>query len=274
MKVVRVQSLSGTPTPACKAEVEDAVRAIKWPRNANDFALPPLPRDRKTGELVLHVNGVVPMKEQFRAAIKARGWQVEVRMPPPANFQNPSQWPKGALDAFHPATRVGLEWETGNVASPLRSANKLRQFLIAGVISEAFLLLPDSDMRQYLTDRVSNYREASQWLPDFVRGLPSGSKFSLVTVSYDDIREGVERMPKMKSGQSRHTIPVFQVRVVFSGQRPLLLLVAAEDAADASEEGVAAGKVHYATSDTPTVSVRQHTDMTAKEPRTYDIRPE
>lgn len=61
--------------------------------------------------------------------------------------------------------RVGIEFETGNVASVHRSLNKLSMGLQSRELDMIFLILPVFNLAQYLTDRVANYEEIEAYFP-------------------------------------------------------------------------------------------------------------
>lgn len=63
--------------------------------------------------------------------------------------------------------RVGIEFETGNVASVHRSINKLSMGLRSNELDMMFLILPVFNLAQYLTDRVANYEEIEAYFPLF-----------------------------------------------------------------------------------------------------------
>jgi len=63
--------------------------------------------------------------------------------------------------------RVGIEFETGNVASVHRSLNKLSMGLQSQELDLIFLILPVFNLAQYLTDRVANYEEIEAYFPLF-----------------------------------------------------------------------------------------------------------
>lgn len=63
--------------------------------------------------------------------------------------------------------RVGIEFETGNVASVHRSINKLSLGLQSRELDMIFLILPVFNLAQYFTDRVANYEEIEAYFPLF-----------------------------------------------------------------------------------------------------------
>lgn len=79
----------------------------------------------------------------------------------------------GGIDAFKEFVfndykfRVGIEFETGNVASVHRSINKLSMGLQSRELDMIFLILPVFNLAQYLTDRVANYEEIEAYFPLF-----------------------------------------------------------------------------------------------------------
>lgn len=63
--------------------------------------------------------------------------------------------------------RVGIEFETGNVASVHRSLNKLSLGEKNKELDLIVLVLPVFDLSYYLTDRVANYEEIERYFPLF-----------------------------------------------------------------------------------------------------------
>lgn len=61
--------------------------------------------------------------------------------------------------------RVGIEFETDNVASVHRSINELAMGLQSRELDMIFLILPVFNLAQYLTDRVANYEEIEVYFP-------------------------------------------------------------------------------------------------------------
>lgn len=78
----------------------------------------------------------------------------------------------GPIDAFKSfdgdePLKVGFEFETGNIASAHRSANKLKIGFMNGEVDLAVLALPSEGMTQYLTGRTASYEELEPYFPLF-----------------------------------------------------------------------------------------------------------
>ncbi len=131
-------------------------------------------------------NGVVPLRQQFRANLEASsGWRAEeplsfkeyfekirgknkheliARYPIPSASAAPSDLHEGVGDFdfwFKSDTgfRTVVEWETGNISSSHRSLNKMCLALMGGLVDAAVLIVPSFYLYPHLTDRIGNIRE-------------------------------------------------------------------------------------------------------------------
>lgn len=202
MRIADSIHLAGVPDADTDRAVRAAIGETQWPLKSGGFALRPL-REK-------HENGVGPIKKAFYAAITGLGWEAEHRVEGIADF------PPGPIDFFH-GSRVALEWETGNVASVQRSGNKLFQALVRQVARGAVLIVPATELKPYLTDRVANLRELESYLRNWTQ-VPAGTFFWVVVVSYDDIVEGTPVIPKGTDGRSAQRLAYFELEVAVGSE--------------------------------------------------------
>jgi hypothetical protein len=141
-------------------------------------------------------NGVVPIKQQFLANLRQRGWQTEK---PVSLKREPEVLDKAEakvllkeypskrelnlgdenwmvvfrqqIGDFDFYTELGqemravIEWETGNISSSHRSMNKLCLVMLAGLIEIGIVILPSRQLYPHLTDRIGNWEELSPYMP-------------------------------------------------------------------------------------------------------------
>lgn len=139
-------------------------------------------------------NGVVPIKEQFLAQLRAIGWQAERPVTLERNIGIAARTEARVLLKEYPSNRefslgdenwmeifqqqIGdfdfytegegmrcvIEWETGNISSSHRSMNKLCLVMLAGLIEIGFVILPSRQLYPHLTDRIGNWEELSSYM--------------------------------------------------------------------------------------------------------------
>jgi hypothetical protein len=127
-------------------------------------------------------NGVGYLKNRFIAhMLTDEKWECEGgfdlgrdRLPPELRlypslepYREPITSEFGGFDFVTTApegTRVGIEWETGNISSSHRSMNKLAFALAKGKLHVGVLIVPSRALYQHLTDRVGNIGELSGYL--------------------------------------------------------------------------------------------------------------
>jgi hypothetical protein len=162
-------------------EVERAIRAVVWPPGASDFTIHPQSGKRR-GE----GNGVKPVHKAFLTALALDGWNIA---------RNPFY-----LDAIRQFSGgyVGLEWETGNIASTHRALNRLRLAQHAECIG-GVLILPTRKMYRYLTDRIGNFEEIQPYLELY--NVPD-SVISVYAIEHDREDFNVPRIEKGTNGRA------------------------------------------------------------------------
>ncbi len=131
-------------------------------------------------------NGVVPLRQQFRANLEASsGWRAEEPLSFKEYFEKVRSKNKHQLIARYPIAsaiaepgdlhegvgdfdfwlksdtgfRTVVEWETGNISSSHRSLNKMCLALMGGLVDAAVLIVPSFYLYPHLTDRIGNIRE-------------------------------------------------------------------------------------------------------------------
>lgn len=130
-------------------------------------------------------NGVVPLRQLFRANLEGSGWRAEeplslkeyfARIRKNDNLAQIFTFPEtpiaAVLDPLHEGVgdfdfwlrsdtgfRTVVEWETGNISSSHRSLNKMCLALTGGLVDAAVLVVPSAMLYVHLTDRIGNVRE-------------------------------------------------------------------------------------------------------------------
>src|SRR5450755_1956849 len=99
-----------------KKEVEKAIKRVVWPIGNSVFCINPVRKG----------NGVVPIKKEFIAYLKAHGWITE------KSFELVDGIGAGPIDALlkTPLGSIAVEWETGNISSSHRAINKMATAII------------------------------------------------------------------------------------------------------------------------------------------------
>lgn len=96
---------------------------------------------------------------------------------------------------------VGVEFETGNIASAHRSINKLRVGITIKELDLAMLILPIKSLSFYLTDRVANYEELEPYFI-IINDLP----FIVIGFDADEYSPVVPLLPKGRDGMSKRSV--------------------------------------------------------------------
>ena len=128
-----------------ESDIGDAIEAIHWPIDADEFILNPVPKG----------NGVKPIKDGFVTLLTSRGWEHEIR---PRLFD-------AQLTFGGDAKPFGAEWETGNVSSSHRAINRLLLASYQGAFVGGVLIVPSRKTYRYLTDRIGNASELEPYYP-------------------------------------------------------------------------------------------------------------
>jgi Restriction endonuclease BamHI len=184
--VVTIQSCGAYAESAhwkrTKRQIHDAVRKCEWPIGSGSFTIHPQ-SGKKRGE----GNGVKPIKNEFVALLKKKGWAIE----------GPA---KNALDQ-----KLGdfvAEWETGNISSSHRSMNKLTMLVSCGEISAGVLVVPSRKLYVYLTDRIGNIKELEPYF-GLWKSVPCKSGvLEIVVIEQDAESLKVPRIPKGTDGRA------------------------------------------------------------------------
>ncbi len=183
MKIIDKVILHGSPTPFAKqlAEVDLAIKKSK-------IIIPPLRRG----------NGVKPIKIEVIRYLESQGWLSEHCMDLEGMRAKP-------LDAYKKTgkTRIGFEWETGNISSSFRALMKLYKAIIENQIDLGIHVLPSRAFYEYLTDRVGNIREMEPYLDIYKRiQIPEKSCIMIIVVEHDKLDPKAPPIPKGLDGMS------------------------------------------------------------------------
>ncbi len=160
-----------------------------WPAGSGTFTINP---ERKG-------NGVVPIKKEFIADLRARGWFIE------GPAKNQAGQSLGDFDAVisGPEGPIVAEWETGNISSSHRSMNKMLMLLSQGVIAAGVLVIPSRRLYMYLTDRIGNYDELKPYV-SLWKSLPcTNGVLEIVVIEQDGESRDVAQIPKGTDGRAK-----------------------------------------------------------------------
>lgn len=170
-------------------QVSSAVQGIDWPHGSGSFTINP---ERKG-------NGVVPIKAPAINYLQSAGWVAE-QLPPGSNES-------GGFDLLtcSAGKYIGLEWETGNVASSYRSIDKSIDLLRQDLLSGAFIIVPSKSLAKYLTDRIGNWEELEKRLGYWQaagQALISNGAFQLLVIEHDQCQSSAPLIPKGRDGNA------------------------------------------------------------------------
>lgn len=169
-------------------QVISAIKLIDWPHGSANFTIHP---SRKG-------NGVVPIKAPLIGYLENLGWIAEAPVASPPGVLHP-----GDFDLLRKCSigDIIVEWETGNISSSHRSINKILATLGKCIVG-AYLILPDKELAQYLTDRIGNYQELIPYFDSFREHCPD-FPFDIISVTYDNISNASPLIPKGTDGRAR-----------------------------------------------------------------------
>jgi hypothetical protein len=174
------------------SNIKESIEAVRWPPGASTFTI-----HKQSGKKRGEGSGVKPIKDAFMAKLQTYGWDLETKVDI-ATVKTP-----GPLDATYKVGRrlFAVEWETGNISSSHRAANKMALGILKGLLIGGILILPTRDLYQYLTDRVGNLPELEPYFPlwralDVEEGL-----LGVIGVEHDSASTDVPRIPKGTNGR-------------------------------------------------------------------------
>ncbi len=174
---------------AC-SNIEQAIALIDWPHGSGIFKLNP--------GTTKNANGVMPIKTPGIIKLKELGWQTE-RLP-----NELAGVKMGNLDAILESKEgvIGFEWETGNISSSHRAANKIIHAMLNGGLVGGILVVPAESMRRYLTDRIGNITELRPYFPVWSAIQLNAGVFRVIVVEHDELDSKVPLIPKGKDGMA------------------------------------------------------------------------
>jgi hypothetical protein len=196
MKIVHVETIISCGKYArsrywasTKLSIHEAIKKCDWPPGSGKFTINP---ERKG-------NGVVPIKKEFVAELKNRGWIIE------GPAKNEEGRAVGDFDAViaTPEGPVVAEWETGNISSSHRTMTKLLMLTQQGIIAGGVLVIPSKPLYRYLTDRVGNFDELRSYL-GFWKTIPcKNGVVEIVEIEHDAESKDVAKIPKGTDGRAK-----------------------------------------------------------------------
>lgn len=145
-------------------------------------------------------NGVVPIKEKCYSCLETKFYWYREKPLECFPFKG------GPIDVYKEflnnttSLNVGLEFETGNIASAHRSMNKLSLALEKNELQLAAIILPIHKMSYFLTDRVANYEELEPYFD-----LLINRSFIVLGFDAEEYHPNAPRLPKGKDGMSKRS---------------------------------------------------------------------
>lgn len=200
MKIVDVITLQSCGSYATskhwkrtRKQIHDAVKRCEWPIGSGSFTVYPQ-SGKKRGE----GNGVLPIRNEFVAYLKSKGWAIE------GPAKNALDQSLGDFDAALPGPEkpIVVEWETGNISSSHRSMNKLTMLVSDGVISAGVLAVPSRKLYVYLTDRIGNIKELEPYFGLWKSVPCEAGVLEIIVFEHDAESTSVKKIPKMTAGRS------------------------------------------------------------------------
>jgi hypothetical protein len=178
-----------------RKQIHRAVRRCEWPIGSGSFTIYPQ-SGKKRGE----GNGVKPIRNEFIAHLKSKGWAIE------GPAKNALDQKLGDFDAVLPGPEkpIVAEWETGNVSSSHRSMNKLTMLVASGEISAGILVVPSRKLYRYLTDRIGNINELEPYFALWKSVPCKSGVLEIIVIEQDAESWEVPRIPKGTDGRSAH----------------------------------------------------------------------
>lgn len=188
-----------------KKMIERAIAANRNPVGSNEFNLRGRAIDAVTGRKLskkagVTVNGVVPIKDGFIDKLRAQGWLFEQRTHPRL----------GACDAVYSfdsgVMPFIVEWETGNISSSHRAANRILLSILDGYASGGVIILPSKAMYDHLTDRIGNLYEMEPYFGLYKKSDNLSTDpylFGFVVVEHDKLSTDVPYLAGGKDGLSQ-----------------------------------------------------------------------
>jgi len=173
-------------------EIKQAIQLVTW-QSKEIFVINPVWRG----------NGVVPIKKEFVSYLTKKGWIPEYRMSL-AKGMNP-----GPIDALKHTSfgDIAIEWETGNISSSHRALNKIAVGILQKKLIGGFLVLPNRQFSQYLTDRIGNYEELKPYFPLYQNLRIDSGFMGVFIVEHDYTSLEVPLIPKGSDGNAKKQIP-------------------------------------------------------------------
>lgn len=200
MKIVAVITLQSRGAYAIskhwkktRKDILEAVKSCEWPEGTGSFTIYP-----ESGKKRGQGNGVLPIRNAFVAALRAKQWLIE------GKAKNALDQALGDFDAVlaGPVKPIAVEWETGNISSSHRSMNKLTMLVSTGVLSAGVLVVPSRKLYVYLTDRIGNIQELEPYF-GLWKSVPCESGvLEIVVIEQDRESRSVPKIPKLTAGRA------------------------------------------------------------------------
>jgi hypothetical protein len=188
------------------ADVEKSIIATDWPHGSGSFTIYP-----ESGKKRNQGNGVDLIKLPCLNNLKKFGWKTECLPPIKGGLIKTNKLSKGAqnkrpgdLDALYLGNvgYIGFEWETGNISSSHRAINKLLLTLYLKGLIGGILVVPSSNLKIYLTDRIGNIDELRPYIPLWSSLYNIEAALTIVVVEHDATSFNVPKIPKRTDGRA------------------------------------------------------------------------
>lgn len=192
-----------------RASIHNAIQQAEWPVGRGAFIIHP-----ESGKKSGLGNGVVPIKAKPMEILEGDGWVLEqpwaiTNRPDDLNTKTEKKPRKGSKPGKIDAAKefdqglVVIEWETGNVSSSHRSINKMALGLVEKKCIAGVLVVPNTRLAKYLTDRIGNIEELRPYFPVWEALNVTDGALELVVIEQDGEDTAVPRIPKGKDGRAK-----------------------------------------------------------------------
>ena len=206
-----------------RTSIHNAIKQAEWPVGRGEFIIHP-ESGKKSGQ----GNGVVPIKAKPMKVLKDDGWMLEhpwaiTNRADDQEAETEEKRRKGSKPGNIDAAKhydnglVVVEWETGNVSSSHRSINKMALGLIEKKCIAGILVVPNSRLAKYLTDRIGNIDELRPYFPVWNALNIAEGVLELVVIEQDGDDVAVPKIPKGKDGRAKEGATNAQIKLNSTG---------------------------------------------------------
>lgn len=187
-----------------RQKIHAAILQGEWPIGSGQFTIYP-ESGKKSGQ----GNGVVPIKAKPMKVLYQDEWTLEYPWEVVTKTGVAGKRKKGSSPGNIDAAKqfddglIVVEWETGNISSSHRAINKMALGLLTGKCVAGVLVVPNTNLAQYLTDRIGNIEEIRPYIPLWESVGVADGVLELVVIEHDAVSTNVPRIPKGKDGRAK-----------------------------------------------------------------------